>query len=219
MWPGVCSTAVSVWRSGCSRRSVPVVLWALLMSLLSLCFVFPAPHPQVSRRLLSKPQDALEGVVLSVSGAAHLRAVMGFGVGGTLLPIELSYRLGLLFLPEVSGMSFSFLNAWDEPALGLVRVLRRRTMAAEYAPTCRVPWQPSLEARVRDIAIATRNTRKNHSLYRNILVYGPPGTGKTLFAKVRACAVQVHGALWAAAAALAFRDGRCRAQLSRQAAS
>uniref|UniRef100_A0A8C8ZKN6 ATPase family AAA domain containing 3A n=1 Tax=Prolemur simus TaxID=1328070 RepID=A0A8C8ZKN6_PROSS len=65
-------------------------------------------HPvQVSRRLLSRPQDALEGVVLS----------------------------------------------------------------------------PSLEARVRDIAIATRNTRKNKSLYRNILMYGPPGTGKTLFAK------------------------------------
>lgn len=65
-------------------------------------------HPlQVSRRLLSKPQDALEGVVLS----------------------------------------------------------------------------PSLEARVRDIAIATRNTKKNHSLYRNVLMYGPPGTGKTLFAK------------------------------------
>ncbi|OWK08236.1 hypothetical protein Celaphus_00011056 [Cervus elaphus hippelaphus] len=65
-------------------------------------------HPiQVSRRLLSKPQDALEGVVLS----------------------------------------------------------------------------PSLEARVRDIAIATRNTKKNRSLYRNVLMYGPPGTGKTLFAK------------------------------------
>ncbi|XP_045659382.1 ATPase family AAA domain-containing protein 3 [Ursus americanus] len=65
-------------------------------------------HPvQVSRRLVSKPQDALEGVVLS----------------------------------------------------------------------------PSLEARVRDIAIATRNTKKNRSLYRNILMYGPPGTGKTLFAK------------------------------------
>uniref|UniRef100_A0A8D2F154 ATPase family AAA domain containing 3A n=1 Tax=Theropithecus gelada TaxID=9565 RepID=A0A8D2F154_THEGE len=65
-------------------------------------------HPfQVSRRLLSRPQDALEGVVLS----------------------------------------------------------------------------PSLEARVRDIAIATRNTKKNRSLYRNVLMYGPPGTGKTLFAK------------------------------------
>ncbi|PNJ04463.1 VWA1 isoform 1, partial [Pongo abelii] len=65
-------------------------------------------HPiQVSQRLLSRPQDALEGVVLS----------------------------------------------------------------------------PSLEARVRDIAIATRNTKKNRGLYGNVLLYGPPGTRKTLFAK------------------------------------
>uniref|UniRef100_A0A673GEZ5 AAA+ ATPase domain-containing protein n=1 Tax=Sinocyclocheilus rhinocerous TaxID=307959 RepID=A0A673GEZ5_9TELE len=42
---------------------------------------------------------------------------------------------------------------------------------------------PTLEERVRDIAIATRNTRQNRGLYRNILMYGPPGTGKTLFAK------------------------------------
>lgn len=56
---------------------------------------------------------------------------------------------------------------------------------ASPKPSHRVPWQPSLEARVRDIAIATRNTKKNRSLYRNILMYGPPGTGKTLFAKVR----------------------------------
>ncbi|KAL3063778.1 hypothetical protein OYC64_000166 [Pagothenia borchgrevinki] len=41
----------------------------------------------------------------------------------------------------------------------------------------------NLEERVRDIAIATRNTRQNKGLYRNILMYGPPGTGKTLFAK------------------------------------
>ncbi|KGL82018.1 ATPase family AAA domain-containing protein 3-A, partial [Tinamus guttatus] len=46
-----------------------------------------------------------------------------------------------------------------------------------------VVLSPKLEARVRDIAIATRNTKKNKSLYRNILMYGPPGTGKTLFAK------------------------------------
>lgn len=49
---------------------------------------------------------------------------------------------------------------------------------------CVVTSQPSLEERVRDIAIATRNTRQNRGLYRNILMYGPPGTGKTLFAKV-----------------------------------
>ncbi|NWI70611.1 ATD3B protein, partial [Todus mexicanus] len=50
-----------------------------------------------------------------------------------------------------------------------------------------VVLSPQLEARVRDIAIATRNTKKNRSLYRNILMYGPPGTGKTLFAKVKPC--------------------------------
>ncbi|XP_068171375.1 ATPase family AAA domain containing 3 [Antennarius striatus] len=46
-----------------------------------------------------------------------------------------------------------------------------------------VVLSPPLEERVRDIAIATRNTRQNNGLYRNILMYGPPGTGKTLFAK------------------------------------
>ncbi|KAI7791140.1 ATPase family AAA domain containing 3 [Triplophysa rosa] len=46
-----------------------------------------------------------------------------------------------------------------------------------------VVLSPTLEERVRDIAIATRNTRQNRGLYRNILMYGPPGTGKTLFAK------------------------------------
>ncbi|KAM4612932.1 ATPase family AAA domain containing 3 [Polymixia lowei] len=46
-----------------------------------------------------------------------------------------------------------------------------------------VVLSPGLEERVRDIAIATRNTRQNRGLYRNILMYGPPGTGKTLFAK------------------------------------
>jgi len=44
--------------------------------------------------------------------------------------------------------------------------------------------QPSLEERLRDIAIATRHTKANKGFYRNILFYGPPGTGKTMFAKV-----------------------------------
>ncbi|XP_022090065.1 ATPase family AAA domain-containing protein 3-like [Acanthaster planci] len=46
-----------------------------------------------------------------------------------------------------------------------------------------VVLKPSLEERLREIAIATRNTKYNKGLYRNILMYGPPGTGKTLFAK------------------------------------
>ncbi|CAD7093016.1 unnamed protein product [Hermetia illucens] len=43
--------------------------------------------------------------------------------------------------------------------------------------------KPKLEERLRDIAIATKNTRQNRGFYRNILMHGPPGTGKTLFAK------------------------------------
>ncbi|XP_054517712.1 ATPase family AAA domain-containing protein 3A isoform X2 [Pan troglodytes] len=61
--------------------------------------------------------------------------------------------------------------------------LVRETSRITVLEALRHPIQPSLEARVRDIAIATRNTKKNRSLYRNILMYGPPGTGKTLFAK------------------------------------
>lgn len=46
-----------------------------------------------------------------------------------------------------------------------------------------VIFRPSLEEELRDVAIATRNTKMNKSLYRNFMFYGPPGTGKTLFAK------------------------------------
>uniref|UniRef100_A0A8C4EGE9 AAA+ ATPase domain-containing protein n=1 Tax=Dicentrarchus labrax TaxID=13489 RepID=A0A8C4EGE9_DICLA len=62
----------------------------------------------------------------------------------------------------------------------LVRETSRFTVGEAIKHPVKVP---SLEERVRDIAIATRNTRQNNGLYRNILMYGPPGTGKTLFAK------------------------------------
>lgn len=43
--------------------------------------------------------------------------------------------------------------------------------------------KPTLEERLRDVAIATKNTKRNKGYFRNVLFYGPPGTGKTLFAK------------------------------------
>jgi len=42
---------------------------------------------------------------------------------------------------------------------------------------------PALETRLRDVALATKNTKLNRGMYRNLLFYGPPGTGKTMFAK------------------------------------
>ena len=47
-----------------------------------------------------------------------------------------------------------------------------------------VVLEPTLEARLREIAVATRFTKRNYGLFRNLLMHGPPGTGKTLFAKV-----------------------------------
>ncbi|XP_070560731.1 ATPase family AAA domain-containing protein 3-A-like [Ptychodera flava] len=63
-----------------------------------------------------------------------------------------------------------------------IKTTRRLFMKPEDALKG-IVLQPSLEERLREIAVATRNTKRNRGLYRNLLFYGPPGTGKTLFAK------------------------------------
>ncbi|VDK79927.1 unnamed protein product [Litomosoides sigmodontis] len=59
----------------------------------------------------------------------------------------------------------------------------RTAFRSQDDPLKGIILSPELEAHLRDIAITTRNTKRNHGLFRNILFYGPPGTGKTLFAK------------------------------------
>ncbi|KAI6179304.1 hypothetical protein M3Y98_00596000 [Aphelenchoides besseyi] len=59
----------------------------------------------------------------------------------------------------------------------------RKFMQRADDPLKGVVLNPSLESRLRDIAITTKNTKTNNGLFRNVLFYGPPGTGKTLFAR------------------------------------
>ncbi|KAL3075592.1 hypothetical protein niasHT_034959 [Heterodera trifolii] len=59
----------------------------------------------------------------------------------------------------------------------------RTLFRAREDPLKGIVLNPSLESRLRDIAITTRNTKRNFGLFRNVLFYGPPGTGKTMFAK------------------------------------
>ncbi|XP_037040815.1 ATPase family AAA domain-containing protein 3A homolog [Bradysia coprophila] len=73
---------------------------------------------------------------------------------------------------------FSFLDIISHPIKAVQRLKKKSSDALQG-----VILEPKLEERLRDVAIATKNTRQNNGMYRNILMHGPPGTGKTLFAK------------------------------------
>ncbi|XP_019877208.1 ATPase family AAA domain-containing protein 3A homolog [Aethina tumida] len=73
---------------------------------------------------------------------------------------------------------FSLLEAVRHPIETLKKIKTKEQDALSG-----VILAPKLEERLRDVAIATKNTKQNKGMYRNILMYGPPGTGKTMFAK------------------------------------
>ncbi|BET02470.1 Domain of unknown function (DUF3523) [Nesidiocoris tenuis] len=73
---------------------------------------------------------------------------------------------------------FSLLESLKHPVLSIKQF---QTKPADALAG--VILEPKLEERLRDVAIATKNTKQNRGMFRNILMYGPPGTGKTMFAK------------------------------------
>ena len=81
-------------------------------------------------------------------------------------------------LKETSRLNFIDLLSHPIKSLQRIRAARRPQDALKD-----VIFKPAIEEELRDVAIATRNTKMNQSFYRNFMFYGPPGTGKTLFAK------------------------------------
>lgn len=68
---------------------------------------------------------------------------------------------------------FSLLEAFKHP-IKTIKKFQSKPLDALQG----VVLKPKLEERLRDIAIATKNTKQNQGLYRNILMHGAPGTGK-----------------------------------------
>jgi len=63
-----------------------------------------------------------------------------------------------------------------------VNSVKKRLMEKQE-PLKGIILSPQLESNLMDVALATKNTKLNKGMYRNLLFHGPPGTGKTLFAK------------------------------------
>jgi ATPase family AAA domain-containing protein 3A/B len=143
-------------------------------------------------------ETVLEGVKLSGETlGAGLKDFLGdtermtATVGGITL-----LALGVYSAKTATGVAGKFIEArMGKPSL--VRETSRRTglQRLNPVPVVRsmvsgqkdaldgIVLAPGLNARVRNIAISTSNTKKNQAPFRHLLLHGPPGTGKTLFAK------------------------------------
>ena len=78
----------------------------------------------------------------------------------------------------------SVLQMARNPLSTIATAIRGRSSGDDGAAALKdVVFTPTLEARLRRVAVSTANTKLNKAPFRHLLLHGPPGTGKTMFAK------------------------------------
>lgn len=117
-------------------------------------------------------------VVAAAAGASLL--ALGYFTAKRATGVTASYIEARLGKPSLvrDTSRIPLLTAVKHPVQSVKKVIAKPQNALSG-----IVLEPSLEARLRDVAIATKNTKLNGGMYRNLLFYGPPGTGKTMFAK------------------------------------
>lgn len=117
------------------------------------------------------------GKVLTAAGGLSLVALGVYTAKGTtgVTARYIEARIGKPSLVNETSR-FSLLEAVKHPIQTLKRFQSKPLDALSG-----VVLRPKLEERLRDIAIATKNTKQNQGLYRNILMHGAPGTGWLIF--------------------------------------
>jgi ATPase family AAA domain-containing protein 3A/B len=115
--------------------------------------------------------------ILAAAGGISLLALGVYTAKGStgIVARYVEARLGKPSLVRETSR-FSALDALRHP-VQLVQKMKQKPADALQG----VVLAPKLEERLRDIAIATKNTKQNRGMYRNILMHGPPGTGETSF--------------------------------------